>query len=137
MKTKYAVLMLVAAYGLAVNSFADEQRPPENQTQIIKVKVHGGTGSELTIESNSQSVKIKAHSETVAESKVANKGAILIRGGVQVVEMNKIRLIPVSGGLISVQITCSGEFPITLQADEVELNPERPAMLFAPAVFAQ
>ena len=138
MKIKYPILLLVAAYGLAVNSFADEQRPLENQAPTIKVKVHGGTNPELTIESNSQTVKIKAHGETVAELKVAHNGAVVIRGGVQVVAMNRIHFIPVDGGLISVQIDCVGGFPITLQADEVEfINQGQPAMLFAPTVPAQ
>jgi len=119
MKTIYAVLLLVAAYGLALNSFADEQRSPENQTQITRVKTHGGTNAELTIESNAQTVKIKAHGETVAEVKVADKGAVLIRGGIQSFEKGKQHLTPINGGLIDVQITCSGGLRVNIQAEDV------------------
>jgi hypothetical protein len=134
MKIKYAVLMLVAAFGLAANSFADEQPRSENQTQIIKVKAHGGTHEELTIESNSQNVKIRAHGETLADLKVADKGAITIRGGAMLGEMNKLRIISVNGGLISVEINCSGKFQMSFEVDEVEFNP---GMRFGPTLAAQ
>jgi hypothetical protein len=123
MNTKYAALLLVAAFGLAIASFADEQRAPGNQTQTLKIKRLDGTIVELTHEFQTQTVKIKAHGESIAEFKVSTNKPVVIEGGVMV-NANQPRFIGVKGGVLTIRINCAGEFPFIFKADEVEIVPE-------------
>lgn len=105
MKTRLAALLLIAVFGWAVISFAEEQRVPEIHTQTLRIKTHG---------------------EVVAELKVSTKAPIRIEGGGIMVGPNSMMTFvsPTKGG-ITVRINGPGELPITLKADEVELVPEQ------------
>jgi len=121
MKTKLAALILLATFGLAVTSFADEQQASRNQTQILYIKRLDGSFVELTQDIHAQSVKIRAHGETVAEFKVSTNNPVVVEGGVMDYA-NKPRLIGVNGGVLTIRINCSGEFPFIFKADEVEFD---------------
>jgi hypothetical protein len=124
MKTKLATFILIAAFGLAVISFADEPRSAENQTQTIKIKRLDGTIVDLTHEIQTHTVKIRARGETVAEFKVSTNNPVVFEGAFMI-DANgraKARLVGAKGGAITVRINCSGEFPIIFKADEVEFE---------------
>ena len=99
MKTKYAVIIVVVALGLAATVYATEQAA-NNANKVIILKSHG---------------------IAVAELRLLKSDSLQINGMKQNYD-TMTRVLTAKGG-VTVQLGSTGDSPITIKADEVEVSP--------------
>jgi len=100
MKTKYAVVIVAIALGLAATLYAAEQQAANAATKIITLKSHGVAVAELRLLTR-DSLQINGMKENLD----AMTGVMTAKGGV------------------TIQVGGAGDSPITIKADEVEVSP--------------
>jgi lipopolysaccharide export system protein LptA len=100
MKTKYTVVIVAIALGLAATLYATEQQTANAATKIIILKSHG---------------------VAVAELRVLTRDSLQINGMKQ--NLDAMTGVLTAKGGVTVQLGSAGDSQITIKADEVEVSP--------------
>ena len=100
MKTKYTVVIVAIALGLAATLYAAEQQVANAAHKVITLKSHGVAVAELRLLTR-DSLQVNGMKENLD----AMTGILTAKGGV------------------TIQLGSTGDSPITIKADEVVVSP--------------